>query len=140
MAIMPRFVLLSHDVPAESATPSHWDFMLEHEGALLAWRLIELPSTWLALLEGRPSAELSSVPAERLPDHRLLYLDYEGPISGDRGEVRRIDGGPFGWVGAADAAFEVLLMGETLQCEVQLAVESAAAAGECWRLSTWVTE
>jgi hypothetical protein len=26
----------------------------------------------------------------RLPDHRAFYLDYEGPVSGGRGEVLRV--------------------------------------------------
>jgi hypothetical protein len=29
----------------------------------------------------------------RQPDHRRMYLDYQGPISGDRGEVARIASG-----------------------------------------------
>ena len=33
--------------------------------------------------------------AEVLPDHRLAYLDYEGPISGDRGSVTRWDRGTY---------------------------------------------
>jgi hypothetical protein len=28
-----------------------------------------------------------------LPDHRRGYLDYEGPVSGDRGTVRRVQAG-----------------------------------------------
>jgi hypothetical protein len=28
--------------------------------------------------------------AERLPDHRELYLEYEGPIPGGRGAVKRV--------------------------------------------------
>jgi hypothetical protein len=28
-----------------------------------------------------------------LPDHRRLYLAYEGPVSGDRGRVQRVDEG-----------------------------------------------
>lgn len=43
--------------------------------------------------------------AERAPDHRPAYLSHEGPISGDRGEVRRLAAGlvtdqrrgPDGW-------------------------------------------
>jgi len=31
--------------------------------------------------------------AERLPDHRSAYLDYEGPVSGGRGTVRRVAAG-----------------------------------------------
>ena len=33
--------------------------------------------------------------AERLPDHRRRYLDYEGPISGNRGSVIRWDAGDY---------------------------------------------
>jgi hypothetical protein len=36
-----------------------------------------------------------TIECEGLPDHRLIYLDYEGPISGDRGSVTRWDGGTF---------------------------------------------
>ena len=67
---MPRFVILSHDWP----TP-HWDFLLESGPVLRAWRLLEEPA---------PNRD---VPAEANFDHRLLYLDYEGPLSGDRGSV-----------------------------------------------------
>jgi hypothetical protein len=35
--------------------------------------------------------------AEELGDHRLAYLEYEGPLSGDRGRVRRYDAGEFEW-------------------------------------------
>ncbi|MEL6796692.1 MAG: hypothetical protein AAFO89_07690 [Planctomycetota bacterium] len=31
--------------------------------------------------------------AERLTDHRRLYLDYEGPVSGGRGHVERLSTG-----------------------------------------------
>ena len=30
---------------------------------------------------------------EERPDHRRAYLDYEGPIAGDRGSVRRVAAG-----------------------------------------------
>ena len=30
---------------------------------------------------------------EELPEHRSVYLDYEGPVSNDRGHVTRIDAG-----------------------------------------------
>jgi len=32
-------------------------------------------------------------PITRIADHRRIYLEYQGPISGDRGMVRRIAGG-----------------------------------------------
>ena len=75
---MPRFVILSHDHPFP-----HWDLMLEHQNRLVTWRL---PS----LLVGE-----DCLTAEKLSDHRLGYLDYEGPVSGDRGTVARWDAGRY---------------------------------------------
>src|SRR5262245_3281104 len=77
---MARFAVLAHAHP----TP-HWDLFLESGPVLRAWRL-------LAPL--RPGID---VPAEVTPDHRPVYLDYEGPLSGGRGTVSRIDAGTFEW-------------------------------------------
>ena len=74
---MPRFALLEHDHPYP-----HFDLMLEAGPVLWTWRLDMLP--WECSGE-----------ATRITDHRLIYLDYEGPISGARGSVRRLDGGEF---------------------------------------------
>lgn len=73
-----RFVLLEHDHPF-----AHLDFMLEQGDALWTWRLEQLPRLGVPL------------PAQRLPDHRLIYLDYEGPVSGNRGRVVRLDRGVY---------------------------------------------
>jgi DNA polymerase Ligase (LigD) len=67
---MPRFVILTHDYPV-----LHWDFMLEKEAILRTWRL------------SQPADTGGAIPAEPLPPHRLMYLDYEGPVSGNRGNV-----------------------------------------------------
>jgi hypothetical protein len=69
---MPRFVILEHDWPTR-----HWDLLLEAGDVLKAWRLLAEPALG------------KTIPAERNADHRLMYLDYEGPVSGDRGSVRR---------------------------------------------------
>jgi len=75
---MPRFALLEHrrDVV-------HWDLMLERGPTLRTWALDALP------------ADGCEQPARALPDHRLIYLDFEGEISGGRGSVRRVDGGEY---------------------------------------------
>jgi hypothetical protein len=39
--------------------------------------------------------EVLPVDATRLPDHRRAYLDYEGPISRNRGHVTRFDHGEY---------------------------------------------
>jgi DNA polymerase Ligase (LigD) len=80
----------------------HWDFLLEAGRSLRAWRLLAEPG---------PGRE---VPAEPNADHRLLYLDYEGPVSGDRGNVRRWDAGTFEWVADGPDRVEVELKGGKL--------------------------
>lgn len=59
--------------------------MLEHQHSLMTWALNSAPE---------PN---SSQTVQRLADHRITYLDYEGPISGDRGHVTRWDAGKFTW-------------------------------------------
>jgi hypothetical protein len=75
---MPRFVVLTHDHPT-----LHWDLMLEAGPILRTWRLAQPPD-----VDG-------PIDAEVLPDHRLLYLDYEGPVSDGRGSVARWDRGEY---------------------------------------------
>lgn len=80
---MPRFVVLFHETPPEYDPPPHFDLMLEAGGAL---RTFALPH-WPAAGE--------TVGCEQLADHRLAYLDYEGPISGGRGHVTRHEAGEY---------------------------------------------
>ena len=80
---MPRFVILEHTGSADYKPGVHWDLMLEAEDGLRTWEL------------EAPPREGSSVRAAELGVHRLDYLDYEGPVSGNRGSVRRWDSGPF---------------------------------------------
>jgi hypothetical protein len=69
--------------------------MLEKGDVLETWALDELPCSWIKLADDLQVADSNTVNVERLADHRLAYLDYEGPVSGDRGSVRRLDTGTF---------------------------------------------
>ncbi len=80
---MPRYVILRHSMPPDGARSSHYDLMLEGDGTLRTWALDSLPTG---------DAEIA---AEALPDHRIAYLDYEGPVSGNRGRVERIERGTY---------------------------------------------
>lgn len=113
---MPRFVLLRHECPPGFGKPSHWDLMLEDGGALLTWSCEELPV-----------AGGASVVATRLKDHRLAYLDYEGPVSGGRGDVRRVDGGEFDWVERSESRVAVEVRGGMLSGVLTIAESEGAA-------------
>lgn len=78
----PRMVLLCHELPDGSW---HFDWMIETPGQA------EGPLRTLRVHE-RPDAA-DRFTAELLPDHRRAYLDYEGPVSGGRGTVRRVASG-----------------------------------------------
>jgi hypothetical protein len=83
--------------------------MLEDGGSLLTWSLAELPTP------GGPA-----VAATRLANHRLAYLDYEGPVSGERGEVKRFDAGDFSWVERKNGALVVEMVSEMLRGQILL--------------------
>lgn len=87
---MPRFVVLEHDHPV-----LHWDLMLECGPVLRTWRLAE------------PPAAGKTIHAEALADHRLHYLDYEGPVSGGRGCVKGYLGGTYDLVSETPDMIEV---------------------------------
>lgn len=57
--------------------------MLEHGDVLVTWQLLEEPIGAAGL----------PIRARAIGDHRKAYLDYEGPVSGDRGHVKRVEGG-----------------------------------------------
>lgn len=83
-----RFVFLRHEMPQNAVKGSHWDLMLEKQGVLLTWELPELPPSPLP-------ATFEQLGIRRLPDHRIEYLKYEGPVSNGRGAVRRVDFGVY---------------------------------------------
>lgn len=100
---MRRFVILEHDHPH-----LHWDLMIEWGGHLKTWRL------------SAPPTRHESVRAEPLADHRLMYLDYEGPVSGGRGQVIRWDSGHVVEVLQEVGAWSLQLSGRRLNGTIRL--------------------
>ena len=64
---------------------AHFDWMFENGDSLLTWATDSLPSVTLA----------ATVPAIQLPGHRAVYLTFEGPLSGERGQVSQVERGCF---------------------------------------------
>ncbi len=120
---MQRFVILFHECPPESPRSSHFDLMLESDGGLRTWAIALLPCGW-GVAAGLPiSADATateSVAATQLLNHRLAYLDYEGPISDDRGTVSRIDAGTFVSIKEATEEWAVELTGQRIRGQVTL--------------------
>ena len=125
-----RFVLLRHDCPTQFEKPSHWDFMLEAEGVLMTWELRRLPTSWSTALKLDSIDASPSVPATRLADHRLAYLDYEGPLSGERGSVHCVDRGKYELIEEQSERLVVKLEGSMLSGSVTLLQQ-----GSSWEVS-----
>jgi len=109
---MPRFVILEHDHPE-----LHWDLMLEAGEVLRTWKLA-----------GPPTAD-HEISIQSSFDHRPLYLDYEGPISGNRGNVVRWDEGEFAWLKQEAGEVAVLLTGKRLRGVLRLLLTAGIGTG-----------
>lgn len=91
----PRMVVLLHELPDGS---SHFDWMIEgpqripappspEDRCLITFRTAVRPDEAAAGPAG------GTFEAERLADHRRAYLDFEGPLTDNRGHVRRLASG-----------------------------------------------
>src|SRR5262245_6635169 len=98
-----RYVVLEHHWEGV-----HYDFMLEAGDRLLTWKLQQLPAP------GVPQIAVATF------DHRLLYLDYEGPISGNRGHVVRWDHGDFTLLAGTENRQSLQVQGQRLRGVIEL--------------------
>jgi hypothetical protein len=83
--------------------PTHYDLMIECDGALATWQFQDSPC---AIGQG------GAISCVKIADHRLAYLDYQGPVSGNRGEVTAVDSGQAEILDRTDARWLVRLAGE----------------------------
>lgn len=113
---MSRFVVLRHELPPGQARRSHYDLLVERGDALAAWALDDWPTA------GQATAAL------RLPDHRRDYLTYEGPVSGGRGQVTRLDEGSCKLLAVLEGEWTLQLRGKRWQGELNLRRDD----GERW--------
>ncbi len=101
------FAILEH----ATAGGVHWDFLIEMgaEQPLAAWRLA-----------ASPLSESGDIPAERIADHRRVYLEYEGEIRGGRGVVRRVERGTACVRVLEGPRLSAKLLGRTLRGEARI--------------------
>ncbi len=113
----PRFAFLHHvEVPEP-----HWDLLLEipDQEKLATWRVHTTPED-----VGRSGVKLSCT---RIGDHRRMYLDYEGPISGGRGMVRRVAAGTWTLLHQNACAWQVQLQSKGLNVVLVLPAQEIPA-------------
>lgn len=79
--VKKRFVIQQHT----TTEGVHWDLMLEMDDCLWTWRL------------NTPPAEIKNDPigAERIHDHPLRFLTYEGPVQNKTAQVKIADKGTY---------------------------------------------
>ncbi|HMD53224.1 MAG TPA: hypothetical protein VKJ65_01580 [Phycisphaerae bacterium] len=120
-----RFAILRHTRQQDV----HWDLLLElpDRPLLATWQVHSDPAEWTNY-----SAGVFSAAVRALPDHRRIYLDYQGPISGDRGEVMRVDEGYFRLVSESGEKIVLEASGKKLQAHVELTLMDSAA--NLWQL------
>ncbi len=106
-----RFVILRHYGCPQG---EHYDFMLLVGESLKTWALGDYPRDGVAQ------------PAKALPDHRLEYLEYEGPVSSGRGAVSRWDQGECEIEQESSLRQNAVLRGEKLLGEAVLQCDEAS--------------
>lgn len=102
-----RFAILEHTQQAGV----HWDLLLD-------WPEAERLPTWQTDVSPENVDAFHS--AKRIFDHRRVYLDFEGEISGGRGSVRQWDTGTYAVVEKTSEFLIVQLSGKRVAGRVRL--------------------
>lgn len=81
-----QFVVLLHEMPSDSDRASHFDWMFELDGSLRTWA-VETNNDIESFLSKPSPSKRFCWSATKLANHRIDYLEYEGPVSNNRGQV-----------------------------------------------------
>lgn len=111
-----RFVILHHTGLGEG----HFDFMLEDGDSLATWQFDMNPLDGLTAAGRACDLTASETHAcrllcKRIQDHRPAYLDYEGPVSRNRGSVRQVEHGAFELIERSGRRWLIRLKGARLE-------------------------
>jgi bifunctional non-homologous end joining protein LigD len=103
------FVIQEHSTPEGT----HWDLMLQIEDTLWTWRLHHPPQH----IQDTP------VPAEKIADHPLRFLSYEGSVQNHTGSVKIADRGSFTLLKQTEKEISFETAGQILKGEFQLQLQ-----------------
>ena len=98
-----RFVIQKHT----KSGSSHWDMMVQKGDFLQTWRLDKEPRQ--IHLQNTPAK------AEKIFDHPLKFLTYEGPVNKGKGRVKIADAGTYKIINQDAGKIEMELAGEILK-------------------------
>lgn len=96
---MSEFVILFHRMPELAKRTDHWDLMIQRDDSLVTWALDSVPVAGV------------DIKAVRLTNHRLEYLNFQGPLTGERGEVTQFAKGNCKWLADAETRKIIRLTG-----------------------------
>lgn len=92
-------MVLDHQLPDGQ---SHFDWMFESAGNDESGL-----ETWRCAIRPDHSSTGDRLELEALPSHRRCYLEYEGPVSANRGRVERVAQGEYRIVSGAGVSEDV---------------------------------
>lgn len=106
----PRYVVLKHTTENDA----HFDFMLETGAHLSTWRINIGPE------------ELKTTPAkaEKIFDHKLKFLTYQGPVKNGTGNVTTVDKGTYSIISQASEELRIRIDAKILNGTYSLAKKS----------------
>ncbi len=113
-----RFVVQEHT----TAEGVHWDLMLEQGDGLTTFRLEEQPEEVL----------VHAIGAEKIFDHPLRFLTYEGPVQRGTGRVRIVEKGDLRVLTSSENAIVMELEGDILRGVFELTQTEEAR----WRFAS----
>ena len=98
---------LSDFVIQEHQTPDgvHWDLMLQEGDTLRTWRMNSPPRTVDAI----------AMPLERIHDHPLRFLTYEGPVQNNTSRIHIVERGRFKRIAQTPSQWSVVFDGVNLK-------------------------
>jgi hypothetical protein len=112
-----KFVVQKHQRESE---PTHWDLMLERDEILETYRLSLPPDRW----------EKETIETEKIFDHPLKFLSYEGSVNSGKGRVEIADCGTYRLIERNETQQQILFSGNLLKGEYRLCL----IEGNRWKL------
>jgi bifunctional non-homologous end joining protein LigD len=101
-----KFVVQQHIRGGET----HWDLMLEHADFLKTWRLAIAPQQ----IGSEPT------PAEKIVDHDVKFLTYQGSVNNGQGSICIVDEGTIETLDETKETIRLRLLGKILSGEFVL--------------------